>query len=151
MFSVNFGSRGGAQGIIPALHAASVAKITVYNRTVSRVEKLQHQFNFIHVAPKEFKKAEAYDIIVNATSASGHPGQEIVADNFLTEACLPFSLCYDLRYTLNGLTPFVLLAQRAGMRACDGLGMLVEQAAEAFCDWHGFLPETQDVLRTLRS
>lgn len=141
------GAGGAAQGVIPALHAASVARISVHNRTAARAENLSRLFDFIHIDTESANKFENYDIIVNATSLSARARS---ASALSFDRWLPVALCYDISYDPNGLTPFVLSAQRRGIKACDGLGMLVEQAAEAFFDWHGILPETQSVLRMLR-
>jgi shikimate dehydrogenase len=130
------------------LHTALVARIALYNRTASRVKNLSKLFNFIHIASDALNQPKSYDIIVNTIPVSG---QQSGAHAFLLDQWLPISLCYDISYAKNGLTPFILTAQRHGIQACDGLGMLVEQAAEAFFDWHGILPETQSVLRTLRA
>lgn len=145
------GAGGAAQGIIPALHAASVAKIALYNRTASRIQRLLKSPLFEHFDLKEFTKGETYDIIIHATSANWQSEQKMMTNNVWLQACLPSSLCYDINYCSNGFTPFVVLAQRAGITACDGLGMLVEQAAEAFFDWHGVFPETKEVLPILRN
>ena len=80
---------------------------------------------------------------VVATSA----GTETVALPSQLWETKPF--CYDLAYRQGAHTPFVDLALTKGCAAADGLGMLVEQAAEAFAIWHGFTPETPDVLHAL--
>ena len=88
-----------------------------------------------------------FDIVINATSAS--LAGEFVA---LPAACMsakPF--CYDLSYKQNGITAFAQYARELACEAVDGLGMLVEQAAEAFFIWHKVKPETKEVLTFLRA
>jgi len=58
--------------------------------------------------------------------------------------------CYDLYYRSDGDTPFVAWAQKVALGTSDGLGMLVEQAAEAFRIWRGYEPDTYPVLQQLR-
>ena len=59
------------------------------------------------------------------------------------------SLAYELAYA-KGLTPFLRLAQNAGVRhLADGVGMLAEQAAQAFAWWRGVRPDTAEVIRAL--
>ena len=90
---------------------------------------------------------ESFDLIINATSTS------------LSDQALPLppglfapgALAYDMVYG-KGLTPFLRQAQADGVtRLADGLGMLVEQAAEAFALWRGIRPPTADVIQALRT
>jgi shikimate dehydrogenase len=88
---------------------------------------------------------QRFDLVLNATSASlrgelpAVPAEVFAADG----------LAYDLAYG-KGLTPFLRLAQSAGTRqVADGVGMLVEQAAEAFAWWRGIRPQTPEVIRML--
>ena len=79
-----------------------------------------------------------YDIVINATSAS-LDGQGLALPAALM-AAKPF--CYDLAYSRTEPTAFVACARALGCVAIDGLGMLVEQAAETFFIWHGIMPDT---------
>ena len=84
-------------------------------------------------------------MVFNATSAS------LTAQSLpiLTSVFAPGCLAYDLTYG-KGLTPFLLLAQQAGVtRLADGVGMLAEQAAEAFAWWRGVRPDTRAVIDSL--
>ncbi|HEX5805868.1 MAG TPA: shikimate dehydrogenase, partial [Macromonas sp.] len=88
---------------------------------------------------------DAFDVIINATSASLSadlpplPASAFAADG----------LAYDMVYG-KGLTPFLQLAQRTGVRhLADGVGMLVEQAAEAFAWWRGVRPDTASVIQRI--
>jgi shikimate dehydrogenase len=80
---------------------------------------------------------EPFDLILNTTSA--HLENESL--NLPSTLILPTTVCYDLNYQQKGDTPFVLWARSQGCTGLDGLGMLVEQAAEAFFIWHGIMPD----------
>ena len=85
---------------------------------------------------------EQFDVVVNATSAS-------LKGELPAAAFAPGALAYELVYG-KGLTPFLRLAQDAGVaRLADGVGMLVEQAAEAFAWWRGVRPATREVIDQL--
>jgi shikimate dehydrogenase len=87
-----------------------------------------------------------YDLILNATAASLTTTLPPLSPSLIGA----HSTCYDLAYALTD-TAFVAWARRAGAAAAyDGLGMLVEQAAEAFWLWHGVRPQTAPVLAQLR-
>lgn len=88
---------------------------------------------------------EAFDLVFNATSASLFGESLPIASSvFRSDA-----LAYDLAYG-KGLTPFLKQAQAAGVRnIADGVGMLVEQAAEAFVWWRGVRPPTADMIQQM--
>ena len=88
---------------------------------------------------------ERFDLVVNATSASLHGELPPLAPQVFGPGCLAYELFYG-----NGLTPFLRLARNAGAhQLADGVGMLVEQAAEAFEWWRGVRPQTKDLIRQL--
>ena len=87
---------------------------------------------------------EAFDIVVNATSAGLADETPPLPAGLLDHA----ALAYDMVYGRD--TPFLRAARSAGVRASDGLGMLVEQAAESFFVWRGVRPATRPVLEKLR-
>ena len=88
---------------------------------------------------------QRFDIVVNATSASLKGELAPIAATVFADAVLAYELVYG-----KGLTPFLRLAQNAGVpRLADGVGMLVEQAAEAFVWWRGVRPETAAVIAEL--
>ena len=88
-----------------------------------------------------------YDVIINATAASLAGELPPLPDGLLA----PAGLAYDMMYG-RGTTPFLAWAQAQGAGQCaDGLGMLVEQAAEAFHVWRGVRPESAPVLAALRA
>ena len=90
---------------------------------------------------------EKYDLIINGTSAGLHNELPPVPDSVLGIN----SVCYDMMYNLAQQTVFVKWAiDRGALRAYDGLGMLVEQAAESFYIWRGVRPQTAPVIASLR-
>ena len=91
---------------------------------------------------------EAFGVIINATTAGNHETFWSAALGGVSH--LKSAFCYDLSYALLEPTAFVQWATARGCLAVDGLGMLVEQAAEAFFIWHGIFPDTAPVLALLR-
>jgi shikimate dehydrogenase len=89
---------------------------------------------------------QVFDVVFNATSASLSAELPPVPASVFA----PGALAYELAYG-KGLTPFLRLAQAAGVaQLADGVGMLAEQAAEAFAWWRGVRPGTQAVIERLR-
>lgn len=139
------GAGGAARGILGPLLAQQPAWLTVANRTLATAQALQEDFAIS--ASCDFETLTGtFEVIINATAAS------------LSMQALPISaimikkatLCYDLAYKAQGQTPFVMQVNALGGQAIDGLGMLIEQAAEAFNIWHGIRPETLSVLQHFR-
>lgn len=139
------GAGGATRGILGPLLAAKPESIVLTNRTQQHAQELHFDFPQVKVVSLE-QVTCAFDLVINATSASLH-GQLID----LPDACWahkPF--CYDLVYQLDKVTTFVAHARSKACEATDGLGMLVEQAAESFCLWNDVLPVTEPVLNSLR-
>lgn len=139
------GAGGAAQGIIPALEAEHPKQIMVANRTREKAQALQHYFKTIRGCG--FSELDAsYEVIIKATPV------DVPVEDFSLPAVVlenrPF--CYDLGYVTDGQSPWVAYAQKQGLLAQDGLGMLVEQAAEAFYVWHGVRPDSLSVLEILQ-
>ena len=143
------GAGGAARGVAPALLDAGVDGLTVVNRTSTRTDALADALGDpARVHPRYFEQLGEmgeFDLIVNATSA-GRAG--VVPD-------LPRSLvgmrtvAVDLSYG-EAAVPFLAWARAHGVRqTVDGLGMLVEQAAESFALWYGERPETDAVYAAL--
>lgn len=147
------GAGGAARGVVLPMLDRAPLSITIVNRTASKAEALVSQFmQAAHDAgctlagggPGEVR-AQPYDVIVNATAGS-------------LDAALPEcdaaafgagTLAYDMMY---GAQPTVFMQHAAslGARTADGLGMLVEQAAESFFVWRGVRPDGAPVLAALR-
>ncbi|MDA9272157.1 shikimate dehydrogenase [bacterium] len=135
------GSGGAARGILAPLLDANPAELTIANRSLDRAQNLQQDFSDVTHVCGFAELSGHYDVIINATSASLDDQVLPVPPTVMASA----TLCYDLAYRLNTLTSFVEQAQALGCLAVDGLGMLIEQAAEAFFIWHGVMPETQPI------
>jgi shikimate dehydrogenase len=159
------GAGGGARGVAPALLDAGVADLFIANRTPSRADALADMLGAPgRVHPRYFEDLGAlgeFDLVVNATSATrGSPGAGTAAPSDAPGGAafppLPMSLAgrrtaaVDLSYG-EAAVGFLAWARAAGVRdAIDGLGMLVEQAAESFRIWHGVTPDTDPAYEALR-
>ncbi|HQN64798.1 MAG TPA: shikimate dehydrogenase [Methylophilus sp.] len=143
------GAGGAAQGVLKPLVEAMPAGITIANRNVEKayqmVQRLAIEQPICTISIREFAALnQTFDLIINATSAG------------LTDSVLPIpdivfskeSLAYDMMYGRE--TPFMAQAKAAGAQVADGLGMLVEQAAEAFYIWRNVRPDTAPVLQQLQ-
>jgi shikimate dehydrogenase len=137
------GAGGAAQGVLQALLDAGVGRLLIANRTVSRALRLAGRFG-VQGCGYDALQGKAFDLVINATSASlANQVPEVPASVFN-----PGALAYDMVYGRD--TPFLAQARAAGARVSDGLGMLVEQAAESFFIWRGVRPDTGPVLERLR-
>lgn len=146
------GAGGAAAGVLGPLLQAGVRHITVANRTVAKAEALVAS----HTALATLQKAELlalspqalggnFDVIINATASSLAGGGVPVPASVLRSG----SLAYDMMYG-PAAQGFLDWAQAHGATPRDGLGMLVEQAAEAFSIWRGVRPPAAQVLEELR-
>ena len=146
------GAGGATRGAVRPIARAGAARIVIANRTADKAETLA-----VELAPHlggvplvgcglaALGTQGAFDVVINATSAS-LDGQ---APAVPAGAFAPGALAYDMVYG-KGLTPFLRLARQAGCaRVADGVGMLVEQAAEAFAWWRGVRPDTREALARL--
>lgn len=144
------GAGGAARGVVGPLLDARPAALVIANRTAGRARELAQRFagharllgcGYPEVAGLSF------DLVINATSASLTGELPPLPGGVFASG----SLAYDMMYG-QGPTPFLVFAGSHGA-AClaDGLGMLVEQAAEAFHVWRGVRPETAPVLAMLRA
>ncbi|NMG45731.1 shikimate dehydrogenase [Aromatoleum toluvorans] len=146
------GAGGAARGALLPLLSAGPARLMLANRTVSRAEALAAEFaaaagntplaasGFAELAGAQF------DVVINATAASLADQAPPLPPGLYA----PGALAYDMMYG-RGDTPFLVTARRDGAtQLADGLGMLVEQAAESFLLWRGVRPETAPVLAELR-
>ncbi len=142
------GAGGAARGVTSALLSCKPESLVITNRTQSRadafVEECGGSEHFSAIA-LDLLSARQFDVVINATSASLSAGlPEIPVTCFADN-----SLAYEMMYG-KGMTPFLKLATDAGARTADGLGMLVEQAAEAFFVWRGVRPSTGPVIAQLQ-
>ena len=144
------GAGGAVRGVIAPLQVLEPQSITIANRTIEKAEQLVRDFeNRGSVIASQYKDLgfEKYDLIINGTAAGLNNEVAPVPDEVLGVN----SICYDMMYNIDANTAFVDWAlTRGASRAFDGLGMLVEQAAESFFIWRGERPETQPVIDALR-
>ncbi len=138
------GAGGAAQGVAGALLEAGAAALVIANRTAARAAALAARLAGVEGCGYEALPGTRFDIVVNATSA----GLQGAAPALPAGILGPGVLAYEMVYGRD--TPFLAAARGAGARACDGLGMLVEQAAESFFLWRGVRPATAPVLERLR-
>jgi shikimate dehydrogenase len=143
------GAGGAVRGALEPLLAEQPEVIVIANRTVEKAEQLAKEFSDLGpVFPSGFDwLEEPVDIIVNATSASLTGELPAISPSLIQPG---ETFCYDMMYS-NEPTAFCRWAteHKAG-QSVDGLGMLVEQAAEAFFQWRGIRPESAPVLEELR-
>jgi shikimate dehydrogenase len=140
------GAGGAVKGLLGPLLGASPSCVVVANRTPARARALIDRFEDprVSIAEPELLE-EAFDLVINGTSASLTGSLPNVP-----MAAVAGSLVYDMVYGANAV-PFCSWAcEQGAARAVDGLGMLVEQAAEAFSLFHGVRPDSDAVLRVLR-
>jgi shikimate dehydrogenase len=147
------GAGGAACGVMFPLLRENAKAFVVCNRTLEKAQRLvQHVLTRRNVmvasldaVPYSGLANSEFDMVINATSA-GLSGEmpQLPANVFSRGA-----LAYDMVYGRD--TPFLAYARQHGARAVDGLGMLVEQAAESFSIWRGVRPQTAPVIALLRS
>lgn len=142
------GAGGAVRGVLEPLLAHRPAALVIANRTASRAEQLVQEFAELGpLSASGFAElAEPVDLIVNGTSASLGGELPPLADSLIVAGR---TFCYDMMYSAEP-TPFCRWAAALGATTRDGLGMLVEQAAEAFELWRGVRPDTAPVLAELR-
>jgi len=142
------GAGGASRAIIHALLDAGYKHIDIANRTVARAEQLAARFGE-KVAAHDWASAEALissaNLIVNTTSLGmkGQPPLELDLGSAPAGA-----MATDIVYVPLE-TPFLTRAAAAGLKTCDGLGMLLHQAAPGFARWFGRFPEVDDDLRKI--
>ena len=137
------GAGGAAQGVVGPLLEAGASRLVIANRTASKATALAARFPGASGQGYDGLTGD-FDLVINATSA-GLAGEAPPLPPGLLRGGV---LAYDMVYGRE--TPFLAAARRAGARVSDGLGMLVEQAAESFFIWRGVRPQTRPVLDALR-
>jgi len=144
------GAGGAVKGVLQPLLEKEPAVIHVVNRTVERAEELADVFSeFGTISAGSYdglSELEAFDIIINATPANFNGelppiSPEILANN---------SLAYDMSYAAEPTLFETWCSENGASQATNGLGMLVEQAAESFFIWRDRRPDTKQVLADLK-
>jgi len=147
------GAGGAAAGVLGPLLEARPSAVWVLNRTVARAETLvarhanwarQHGVT-LHSGGLD-QAPEACDLVLNGTASSLAGDAAPVAASALKPGCLALDMMYG-----GAAQPFLAWARAHGAQGRDGLGMLVEQAAESFAAWRGVRPDTAPVLAQLRA
>lgn len=146
------GAGGAAAGVLGPLLACNPSQLVVANRTAERALHLVDSHRHcaaaagaeLQAAPLD-QPGKGFDLVINASASSLAGAAVPVPDAVLR----PGGLAVDLMYG-PAAEPFLAWARSRGAVARDGLGMLVEQAAEAFWLWRGVRPETPPVLQALR-
>lgn len=139
------GAGGAAEGVFQPLLVQKPAKLVVANRTLDKAENMVSKslgkaIQGVACTYDDLKNQQ-FDIVINATSAGLSNMALPVPSSVFAKNCL----AYDMMYGRE--TPFMQQARASGAQVADGLGMLVEQAAEAFNYWRGVRPETKSVMK----
>ncbi len=143
------GAGGAARGAIEPLLGANPAALVVANRTPATAAALAGEFAAVGpvraAGCSDLERLSPFDLVINATSASLRGELPAVPASAFASHALAYEMVYG-----RGMTPFLQVAQAAGAgRLADGVGMLVEQAAEAFAWWRGVRPDTAPVIAEL--
>jgi shikimate dehydrogenase len=147
------GAGGAAEGVLHPLLDAAPSMLFVANRSVGKAVAMINkvnilvQYNSINLIAGPFEDIQnhKFDIVINATSTGLTDSELPIPSQLFADG----SLAYDMMYGRE--TPFMAQARAAGAQVADGLGMLVEQAAEAFYLWRGVRPETKAVIDKMRA
>jgi shikimate dehydrogenase len=143
------GAGGAACGVLPALLSRNPATLTIVNRNIDKARELKERFTASgnpSVTDYPGLSGSQFDLVINATSSSMNDKLPPLPEGIFAAG----ALAYDLMYG-KGLTLFLKFAQSQGAaKLADGLGMLVEQAAESFLIWRGVRPDTRPVIAMFR-
>ena len=143
------GAGGAARGVVLPLLHEEPGSLVIANRSAGKARKLVDSFAAeAHgtMSCSEFSAlaGQSFDLVINATSAGLANAELPLPEGIFAPGCLAYEMLYGRE------TAFMRRAAATDARVADGLGMLVEQAAEAFYVWRGVRPETAPVLRELR-
>ena len=147
------GAGGAAAGVLPPLLEKKPKLLTIVNRNLEKALAMQSKvetqgrYSSTEIIAKGFGDLEnqAFDIVINATSTGLTDIRLPIPNSSFEKNCLAYELMYGRE------TSFMTQARAAGAKVADGLGMLVEQAAEAFYIWRGVRPNTAPVIAFLRN
>ena len=147
------GAGGAAEGAIYSLLEKNPLDLTLTNRTIEKSNIIKNKMNDyakhlnvnLNVVDITKLPQQYFDLIINATSASLHEADLGLDNKVFHDQCL----AYDMMYGKETL--FIKQAKSQHAKTSDGLGMLVEQAAEAFYIWHHIKPQTKSVIDFFRN
>ncbi|TBR43931.1 shikimate dehydrogenase [Marinomonas agarivorans] len=141
------GAGGAVRGVLEPIVAEQPQAIVIANRTVSKAETLANLVSSDVCSASSFTDLQgSFDIIINGTSASLSGELPPIP----TTVVHTNTWCYDMMYAKDK-TVFLQWADSLGAKGADGLGMLVEQAAESFTQWRSVRPKTDGLIKVLRS
>ena len=144
------GAGGAVRGVLELLLREQPGSLLIVNRTATRAEALATKFSELGPVSGggyECLEGGSFDLVINGTSASLSGDLPPLPESLLNDR----SCCYDMMYGAEP-TPFMRwAAHQTAWAVADGLGMLVEQAAESFYIWRGLRPQTGPVLMDLRT
>ena len=146
------GAGGAAEGVLQPLLAAQPSTLVISNRSVDKAQRMvkkiadlsSHMLTHLQACTFEDLQGQSFDIVINATSTGLSDSALAIPNSIFAKNCL----AYDMMYGRE--TPFMQQAKDNSAIVSDGLGMLVEQAAEAFTLWRGVRPETETVMQDIR-
>lgn len=149
------GSGGAAFGVLQPLLKANPSLIVIANRTLSKAQEAvnivsaliesSQSVTICLAKPFDALADMEFDLVINSTSTGLTDTALPIPSTIFAKNCLAYEMMYGRE------TPFMQQALESGAQVADGLGMLVEQAAEAFYLWRGVRPETQSVMQLIRS
>ncbi len=144
------GAGGAVRGALLPILEENPKRVVIANRTTGKAKELANIYcnkgNIVGNSYQEIDKLQ-FDLVINGTSASLHGQLPPLPDNILAEnAC-----CYDMMYAKVPSLFLQWALEQNASKAIDGLGMLVEQAAESFYLWRGKRPTTADVITKLKN
>jgi shikimate dehydrogenase len=143
------GAGGAARGVLGPLLGEHPAELCLVNRTTVRAHALAERFadqGVLRVVEFDELAAERFDIVINATSTSLHGELPPLPSGILR----PGACCYDMMYAERATVFVQWGCEQGACTSVDGLGMLVEQAAESFYLWRGVRPLTSPVIQCLQ-
>ena len=140
------GAGGAVSGVLKRLIDKRPFSVSIFNRSLEKADLLASRYPGL-VRPVGWEElSDDYDLVINGTSIGVTTGEVFLPEKILKNA----ELSYDMVYS-NEPTPFQSWARsHSDAEAFDGLGMLVEQASEAFSLWFGKKPDTQSVINQIR-
>jgi shikimate dehydrogenase len=146
------GAGGAAEGAVYSILEKKPSELTLTNRTIEKSNVIKNKMHVyaksfnahLHVIEMTALPHQYFDLIINATSASLSDADLNIDNKVFYEQCL----AYDMMYGKE--TSFIKQAKSQASKTSDGVGMLVEQAAEAFYIWHHIKPQTKSVIDLLR-